>query len=204
VSLTDNAIPGCLWLAFGQGDLSIFLDSEARGWRGHVGRAGAFLCRRDGVAALEFGLIAIPFFLFVFGILEVALVFWAGFELENATAAAARLVRTRQAQTAAWSSSQLTAQLCGKVVILSNCGTAVRLNVQTFSTFAGIAAPSALDQNGAVRNDFAYSLGDAGSIVLVTAYYEWTLTNPLTRAALANLRNGNYLLQASAAFRNEP
>jgi Flp pilus assembly protein TadG len=147
---------------------------------------------------------ATPFFLLVLGIIEVALIFWAGYELENATVATARLVRTGQAQTAGWTATQLTAQLCGKVVILANCTTAVRLNVQTFSTFAGIAAPNPLNQNGAVSNTFAYSPGSPGSIVLLTAYYEWTLTNPLTRATLANLGDGNYLLQASAAFRNEP
>lgn len=184
--------------------MSIFPDSKARGRRRLVGRAISFLRRQDGLSALEFGLIATPFFLLVLGIIEVALIFWAGYELENATAATARLVRTGQAQNAAWSTSQLAAQLCSKVVILPNCTTNVRLNIQTFSTFAGITAPSALDQNGAVRNDFTYSLGSSGSIVLVTAYYEWTLTNPLTRATLANLSNGDYLLQASAAFRNEP
>jgi Flp pilus assembly protein TadG len=179
-------------------------ESDVRGRRGFLPRAKSFLRRRDGVSALEFGLIATPFFLLIFGIIEVALIFWAGYELENATAAAARLVRTGQAQSAGWSSSQLTAQLCGKVVILANCTTAVRLNIQSFSTFGAIVAPSPLNQNGAVRNDFTYSLGASGSIVLITAYYEWTLTNPLTRATLANLSDGNYLLQASAAFRNEP
>jgi len=174
------------------------------GLRRFVRHAHTFLRRRDGVSALEFSLIAIPFFMLVLGILDVALVFWAGFELENATAATARLVRTGQAQHASWSSTQLTAQLCAKVVILANCTTALRLNVQTFATFAAITAPTPLTPNGAVSNNTAYTLGSAGSIVLVTAYYEWTLTNPLTKATFANLSNGNYLLQASAAFRNEP
>ena len=48
---------------------------------------------------VEFAVIAIPFFTLIIGIIEVGLIFWAGYELENATAAAARLVRTGQAQT---------------------------------------------------------------------------------------------------------
>ncbi len=175
-----------------------------RGSRRLLRRLMSFLGERKGVSALEFALIAPPFFMLVFGILDVALISWAGYELENATVETARLVRTGQAQGAAWTSSQLAAQLCSKVVILANCATAVRLNVQTFSTFGAISMPNPLDQNGALRNDFTYSTGDPGSIVLVTAYYEWTLTNPLTRATLANLSDGNTLLQASAAFRNEP
>jgi Flp pilus assembly protein TadG len=184
--------------------MKVEAKSHVRGRRRLLRRARSFFRRRDGLSALEFGLIATPFFLLVFGIIEVALIFWAGYELENATAVAARMVRTGQAQRAAWTSTQLTAQLCDKVVILANCTTKVRLNIQTFATFGGITEASPLTPNGAVRNDFTYSLGASGSIVLVTAYYEWTLTNPLTRATLANLSNGNYLLQASAAFRNEP
>ncbi len=178
--------------------------SSGRGLRRLRRLAGSFLRRRDGGSAIEFALIATPFFLLVFGIIEVALIFWAGYELENATMATARLVRTGQAQNAGWSSSQLAAQLCSNVVILANCTTNVRLNVQSFSTFGSITTPYPLNQNGGLSNSFAYSPGSAGSIVLVTAYYEWTLTNPLTRGTLANLSDGNYLLQASAAFRNEP
>ena len=40
--------------------------------------------------------------------------------------------------------------------------------------------------------------------MFLVAFYEWPLTTPLTRATLANLGDGNYLLQSSFAFRNEP
>jgi len=163
-----------------------------------------FLRRRRGVAAVEFAIIAIPFLLLIMGIIEVGLIFWAGYELENATAAAARLVRTGQAQNSGYTVAQLQAQLCQNVVILSNCTTKVQLSVQTFSTFAGITAPSAVDQNGKLQASFPYSPGGPGAIVLLTAYYEWPLTTPLTSAVLANLGDGNYLLQTSLAFRNEP
>ncbi len=163
-----------------------------------------FLRRRGGIALLEFAVIAIPFFMLIIGIIEVGLVTWAGYELENATVVAARLVRTNQAQSAGWTVTQLVAQLCQNVVILSNCTSKVQLNVQTFSTFAGVMLPSALNSNGTVRSSFTYAPGGPGAIVLVTSFYEWPLTTPLTSAALANLADGNYLLQSTVAFRNEP
>jgi len=153
---------------------------------------------------VEFAVIAIPFFLLIIGIIEVGLVFWAGYELENATAAAARLVRTGQAQTSGYTVAQLRSQLCQNVFILSNCNTKVQVSVQTFSTFAGITSPSAVDQNGGLQTNFNYSPGGPGAIVLFVAFYEWPLTTPLTSAVLANLGDGNYLLQSSIAFRNEP
>ena len=163
-----------------------------------------FLRQQRGVTAVEFAVIAIPFFLLIMGIIEVGLIFWAGYELENATAAAARLVRTGQAQNGGYTVDQLRAQLCRNVVILSDCNTKVKLSVQTFSTFAGITVSSAVDQDGKLQTSFPYSPGGPGAIVLLTAFYEWPLTTPLTSAALGNLGDGNYLLQTSFAFRNEP
>ena len=163
-----------------------------------------FFRRRTAVTLVEFAVIAIPFFTLIIGIIEVGLIFWAGYELENATAAAARLVRTGQAQTSAYTVDQLRSQLCQNVVILSNCTTKVQLSVQTFSTFAGITSPSAVNQNGGLQSNFNYSPGAPGAIVFLVAFYEWPLTTPLTRATLANLGDGNYLLQSSFAFRNEP
>lgn len=163
-----------------------------------------FLRGRRGAALLEFAIIVLPLLLLIFGIIEIGLIFWAGYELENATAAAARLIRTGQAQNSGWTVAQLQAQLCQNVVILSNCTSGVQLNVQTFPAFGGISTPNPVDQNGALRTNFSYSPGGPGAIVLVTAFYEWQLSSPLTKAVFANLGDGNYLLQASAAFRNEP
>ena len=118
-----------------------------------------FFRKRTAVTLVEFAVIAIPFFTLITGIIEVGLIFWAGYELENATAAAARLVRTGQAQTSGYTVDQLRSQLCQNVVILSNCTTKVQLSVQTFSTFAGITSPSAVNQNGGLQTNFNYSAG---------------------------------------------
>jgi Flp pilus assembly protein TadG len=163
-----------------------------------------FLRQRKAATLIEFAVIAIPFFFLITGIVEVGLVFWAGYELENATAAAARLVRTGQAQTSGYTVDQLRSQLCQNVVILANCNTKVQLSVQTFPTFAGISSPSSVNQNGGLKTNFTYSPGGPGAIVFLVAFYEWPLSTPLTSAALANLGDGNYLLQSSIAFRNEP
>jgi Flp pilus assembly protein TadG len=180
-------------------------DSACRRLKGCLARGLCiFFRRRRGVTAVEFAIIAIPFFLLIMGIVEVGLIFWAGYELENATAAAARLVRTGQAQNGGYTVDQLRARLCQNVVILSDCNTKVKLSVKTFPTFAGITVTSAVDQDGKLLTSFPYSPGGPGAIVLITAFYEWPLTTPLTSTTLGNLGDGNYLLQTSMAFRNEP
>ena len=52
----------------------------------------------SGASAVEFALIALPLFYMLFVILEIGIVFFANYELENAAAQGARMLRTGQAQ----------------------------------------------------------------------------------------------------------
>jgi Flp pilus assembly protein TadG len=49
---------------------------------------------QSGASLLEFSLIALPFFLLLYGTFEVGFVYWASQELEHAASHGARLVRT--------------------------------------------------------------------------------------------------------------
>ncbi len=168
-------------------------------WRA---RFRGFLKHRRGASFVEFAIIAAPLFLLIFGIIEVGLIFWAGYELENATYAAARLVRTGQSQ-----GQDLTGfktALCQNVVIISNCSTAVQIDVENFGSLGAMTAPAAVDSSGNLRTNFCFAPGGPGAYVLVTTFYEWPLVSPLVSAVLGNLADGNFLLRAAAAFKNEP
>jgi Flp pilus assembly protein TadG len=52
----------------------------------------------DGIAAVEFGIVAAPFLALMFAIMETAIVFFASQTLETAVADSARLIMTGQAQ----------------------------------------------------------------------------------------------------------
>ncbi len=178
---------------------------QACGERKRKSRIGAFWNDRKGVSFVEFGIIAIPLFMLFFGIIEVGLIFWASFELENATADAARLLRTGQAQTL--SASDFKAKICGEVFILSNCSSKVQIGIQTFPGGFSTMTPAApLDSNGnlvtALNGDPTQVGGQQD--VLLTAYYAWPLIDPLTRAVFSNMAGGAFLLQEAAAFRSEP
>ena len=67
-------------------------EGRARVWWGRC-----FIDDRRGSAAVEFGILAIPFFLLVFAIIEVALQFFVAEILDTATSQAARLIRTGEA-----------------------------------------------------------------------------------------------------------
>jgi Flp pilus assembly protein TadG len=167
-------------------------------------RLRMFPAGNKGVTFVEFAIIAIPLFLLFFSIIEVGLIFWATYDLENATATAARLVRTGQAQS--MNTNNFLTQLCSQTVILSNCTSQVQVNIQTFASFSTMTAPNPIGSNGNLLTTFNGNPQQVGPSqdVLVTTYYEWPLINPLISAVLGNLSDGNCLIQSAVAFRSEP
>ncbi len=158
----------------------------------------------EGVSFLEFSIVALPLFLILFGILEIGLIFWGQYELDNATLSAARSIRTGQAQTDGTSQTGMIARICGQVSLLPNCTTNLRLNVQNFPNFASVTQPTATS-GGKLLTTFTYQPGGPSTVNLVTAFYEWPLIGLLSSLlGTPALSDGNFLLQSSAVFRTEP
>lgn len=163
------------------------------------------LCRdREGNAAIEFALIALPFLTLAFGIMEIGGIFWGNYELDNLTTSAARLVRTGEAQSGKLTQAQMVAQICGGAVVLTNCATKLKISVQTFTNFASVTGPAPKDDKGNLQESFPYQPGGPSQVVLVTSFYEWPLFGPSSLALLSNLADGNRLLQSSAVIQTEP
>lgn len=161
--------------------------------------------RKDesGVTAIEFGLVAAPFFALMVAIIEVALVFFANFSLENGVDQAARLIRTGQAQQQGFSAAQFKQSICENVSVLSDCDGGLKLDVQRFDSFTGVSLDDPLTGDGELRDDFGFDAGVGGDVVVVRAFYEWSLIADLP-GGLGNMPSGGRLLAAVAAFRNEP
>ncbi|MFZ2467073.1 TadE/TadG family type IV pilus assembly protein [Parvibaculum sedimenti] len=153
--------------------------------------------------AVEFALTALPFFMVLFAIIEGGLVFFATATLENAVTDVGRLIRTGQAQTGNMTSAQLVQKICNEVVFVSNCTTNLKLDVRTFSSFSSVAFPSPVDANGKIVDTLQFDTGSAGDIVLIRAFYVWSVMSPLP-TGLANNTGSSRLIQSSVAFRNEP
>lgn len=158
----------------------------------------------SGASALEFSLVAIPFLLLIFAVLEVGLVYFANFTLENAVSHGARLIRTGQAQSQKFSAEQFKIEVCKALSPPLTCGE-LKIDVEKFADFSSAKPGSPLDGGGNLKSNFKYDPGLGGDIVVVRAFYEWTLAAQLPKeVSLSNMANGNRLLVATAAFRNEP
>jgi Flp pilus assembly protein TadG len=155
--------------------------------------------QEDGSTAVEFGLLALPFFGLMFAIIETALAFFAGQTLETATADASRLIMTGQAQMQNFDAAKFKESLCSRIYGLFSCGN-IKLHVVTAASFANANTSKPLDEQGNVKADLQFQPGNAGEIVVVQVMYEW----PVYIARLTNMAGGKRLLMATAAFRNEP
>lgn len=169
-----------------------------QGWRSVTG----FLRARRGMAAVEFALIATPFFGLLIAILETGIVFFAQEMLQTATTNAGRLIMTGQAQTQSLSATQFKNDVCAQATLL-DCAR-VSVNVQTFSTFSAMTQQNPVNNGKIDSTKLNFVMGGPGDIVLVQVFYDWPLVTGPLNFDLSNLGNGDRLLVATAVFRNEP
>ena len=159
-----------------------------------------------GASLIEFALVAVPFFFLTFGTMELGLVLWGTYELENATEDTARLIRTGQVHAQNIDADGFRTLVCERVVLLSQCETRLRLDVRTYASFADIKNDNfqPLDPvTGQLGTTFQWQATQPRSIVLVRTFYPWPLFMGLTSAVLSNMAGGDRLLWATAVFRNE-
>jgi Flp pilus assembly protein TadG len=162
---------------------------------------------RKGTAAIEFGMVAAPFLALMFAILETALVFFASQTLETAVADSARLIMTGQAQTAAtpFTQDNFKSAVCSRIYALFDCPGGLKIDVRSYSSASGWpAVTTPVNAQGELINDFQYSPGTAGDVVVVRAMYEWPVMLPFFGLNLSNLANGKRLIMSTSSFRNEP
>jgi Flp pilus assembly protein TadG len=184
--------------------MSAVKPSRPRLWR-RFGRAD------EGATAVEFALVSLPFFLLLFAIIELGLVFLVDVTLDNAVGHSARQIRTGEFQEADGTAEQFKAGICSRMIWLeAGCDSALRVDVRTFEFFADVKdapPPTTTTAGGDPQFNEANSCFEEGgptNIVLVRAFYEWTLYTPLLNSSLVNLGNNKRLLTSVTVFRNEP
>jgi Flp pilus assembly protein TadG len=165
------------------------------------------LARCDsGATAVEFALVAAPFFAMLVGLVQTALVFFASRVLDETTEQASRYIMTGQAQQSGMTQSGFKTWVCGQTFALFTCSNFM-INVQAYSNFssAGTSAPTlTYDSHGNVTNSWGYNTGNPGDIVVVQVMYQWPIVLGPLGLNLSNLSNGDRLLMSTAVFKNEP
>jgi len=191
-------------------------------------RARRFLARfrraDDGTAAIEFGILAFPFFLLVFATIEAFIAFAGEQLLENAVDTMGREIRTGQitsntGRATDMTETQFRTRFCAEISLMIRCtdeenlaDQKLYLDVRQFTTFAnvpkGIPRISSEEWADLDPTGFDYNPGGPKSINIVRAYYRWEVMTDLVRPYITNIRPAgkmptDYLMVATAAFRNE-
>lgn len=164
---------------------------------------------REGNAAVEFAMLALPFFVLTFGLAEVAMLGFAQTTLDYAVAETSRNIRTGQAQMSGTSYQSMKDALCSEMngLMTLNCAANLSLDINTFASF--VAANNGANQNPVQNGNFnntgfGYNPGQPSSIVVVRAYYQWQVITPFFQPLFQNIGGGKRVLSSTMMFRNEP
>ena len=170
-----------------------------------IHKSKQFLSAEDGVTAIEFSIVGLPFFILIMVIFETCLTFFATQALETAVDRPARQIRTGQI-TAGPGGTHPTADdlkpvICAGGLSLFDCDKLI-LDVKIIPGFNTPSTPftGAGNLNTA---GMAYEIGAPGSLMMIRVYYEWPIIFDYLKSAPANMSNGKRLLIATSAFRIE-
>ena len=174
-----------------------------------AGRAlGRFGRAKRGAAAVEFGLVAVPFFLLMFGVGEVSMMGLAQTSLDYAVNETARRIRTGEAQMTGSTYTAMQTSICNGMnsFMVMSCNGNLYLDVNHYPSFVDAAngQTNPIQNNQFQANGFGYSPGVASDIVVVRAYYRWQVITPLFQPIFQNVSGGDRILVSTMMFRNEP
>lgn len=167
---------------------------------------------REGTAAIEFAILAIPFFMLLFAILELAIVFFINSTLSHAVSEAGRQIRTGNFQSCG-TQANFKQLVCANMSGLGNCEKRLRIDVVSGNAFGGITLPAPPDPpepdpmdptaEDIPNGDWVNTVASAPVVIRGLYYHKLVLPPQLTR--LENLDGkGIRLLGATTAFKNEP
>lgn len=162
--------------------------------------------KRDGATAVEFALVVFPFLFLLFAILEIGVIVTVNLVLENAVQDASRLVRTGQVAGKKMDADQFKTFVCGHMgPFKGDCAARTSIDVRDIPQFRTTPPPDPMsDGTRFDESKLAYLPGQPGSLMLVRVWYRQPIVTPFLGQALSRLKNGQTILMATSAFRNEP
>lgn len=181
-----------------------------RGTRRAGGSFRRFTRDRSGATAIEFTILALPFMLLIFAILESCISFAGQQILANATDDVARQLRTGQIKAAEMTEAKLKTMICADLgMLVSNCdkdNKDLLVDLRQYDTFADAAlvktkytSDKDIDTTG-----FDIKPGPALSINMLRVFYKWPVMTDIMRQQMSNLKDNKTLQFAAVAWRNEP
>ncbi|WP_407067758.1 TadE/TadG family type IV pilus assembly protein [Mesorhizobium sp. CU2] len=174
-------------------------------------RPGFFSDKRGGTA-IEFGLLAIPFALLVFAILESCISFAGQEVMANATDDVARQLRTGQLQQNNVNMDSIKTAICNRLqIIVANGCPGLFVDLREYTSFADAATAGftivgnniQLTQGGS-NMTFQAKPGLAESINMLRVFYKWPVMTNILEKQMQSFPDGTTLHFASVTWQSEP
>lgn len=159
-----------------------------------------------GATAVEFALVSLPLFAILICALQTSIIFFFEQTLQTATSQAARQIMVGAPQSSGLSQSKFQSAVCGNLPSPFSCSS-VMVDVQSAKDYASLNTnPITItyNGNGTVSNNFSYSPGGPGDIVIIRVYYNWPVFADPMGFFLSNQPGGNHLMVGTAVIKNEP
>ena len=163
----------------------------------------------NGAAAVEFALVAFPFFMVMGSICETGIMLFTEYSIQAGVQDAARQIRTGQAQNSSMTAANFKSKICETTGIVIDCEGKVTVYVRPATSFSALAGvmPSFMNVGAkpdGTPNPTSYSCGAPEQAAGVLATYDWKFTMPFM-SFLGNFNGGKTRrLYGIAIFQNEP
>lgn len=167
----------------------------------------------SGSTAVEFAVLAVPFFLFILGLIGCAFYFFVTSSIEKGMDQTSRLIRTGEAVTRKMTVNDFKDDICKGAGPWIDCEK-LQIFVRSYPvgwTGLNTTKPQQCVEDGVIVTNpapgtdlIAIYSGTASDVVVVTACYKWNFTAKLPLFNLGNMADGSTMLQTATAFRSEP
>ncbi len=156
----------------------------------------------EGVTAIEFAFLALPFFALMMAIIESSILFFAGQVLESAVDDVGRKIRTGQLDQTL-TEAELRTEVCNASAVLFDCSD-IHIDMQVVATYADLGDMPEPVSGEVDPNEFSFSSAGPRQIVMLTVATEWPIFTNYLQSYMSDLNNGNALLTAVSVFKTEP
>lgn len=163
-----------------------------------AGRSG-FIRDENGVVAIEFAVLALPFFLIVFAIMEVALVLTASMQFENATDRVSRRVMTGELKR---EQSAIREAVCNEIVLSVDCSK-LRIDYKEVASLSAFDLPAPVTDRKINASAFRFETIESPSFASLRVGYEWPITIGPMAQFFAGLEDGRTLVLGTSLLRIE-
>ncbi len=157
---------------------------------------------KDGTTAVEFAMIAFPFFFIIFATIETSLIFVSELALDHGVKRVQSRIETGELQKNKTSESEFRSLLCQDASFIIDCSKVV-FDLKSYDDYASVPVATPLKNGDVDSTGFGYALPAADKIAALRVFYKYPMHVDFLRKLNTGMADGSQLLAEIATFRTE-